>query len=219
MMEDLSSDFQSRQWQAKPVYAPFAKKELVAAKFSVDDNWYRAEVLRIITSKEKPDEKEYELRYVDYGNTEVTSTKNIRKLDPDFAVTKFPGQARKGKLAYVRAPALDDEFGEDAAALFKELAWGKTLLASVLYKDTNEGDEVWHVQLGDEEKKVNINGKLVIEGLARLETRKSARVVHNDIYKILEQEEGKAKNSRLCIWQYGAIPDSDEDRAWERMLK
>jgi len=216
MMEDLSADLQSRDWHSKPTYSPTQKKEWVAAKFSVDDNWYRAEVLRIIT---KGEDKEYELRYVDYGNTEITSSANIRKLDQDFSSNKFAGQARKGKLAYVRAPGLDDEFGEDAAALFKELAWGKTLIASVLYKDTNEGDEVWHVQLGDQENKVSINGKLVIEGLARLENRRSARVVHNDIYKLLEQEEGKAKNSRLCIWQYGAIPDSDEDRAWERMLK
>jgi hypothetical protein len=31
-------------------------------------------------------------------------------LDEDLA--KLPAQARRGKLAYIRAPALDDEFGE-----------------------------------------------------------------------------------------------------------
>jgi len=71
-------------------------------------------------------------------------------------------------------------------------------------------------------KKATINGILVIEGLARLESKKGSNrgiYVHNDIYKVLEVEQGKAKEKRQCIWQYGTIPDSDEEKAWERMLK
>jgi len=217
LVTDLMSDFQSRDWQAKPAYSPEKNKEWVAAKFSADGNWYRAEVLRIITDKEG--EKQFELRYVDYGNTEVSTAKNIRRLEVEFGANKFAAQAKRGKLAYVKAPALDEEFGEDAAVLFKELAWGKNLLASVQYKDVAEGAEVWHVHLGYEEEKKFINVLLVMEGLARVESRRQTKVTDKEFYEALEAEQVKAKQSRLCIWQYGAVPDSDEERLWANMLR
>lgn len=61
LMEDMMADLQTRGWDARPEHAP-ERHEWVAGKFSVDNNWYRAEVLRVIN------DNEYELRYVDYGN-------------------------------------------------------------------------------------------------------------------------------------------------------
>jgi len=237
LMEDMMADIQSRGWEAKFVHTP-EQHEWVIAKFSADNNWYRAEVLRVTPATEG-NEAQYEIRYVDYGNTEVVTAKAIRKIDPDFSSNKISARARKGKLAYVRAPALEDEFGEDSAAMFKELVWGKTMVAQIQFK---EGDDdakpkkggndkekedktntrrnvVYHVLLGDKDSKTSVNGVLVMEGLARVEGRRKTRVVNNDFYKSLGVEEAKAKNSRVAIWQYGAIPDSDEERQWAQMLK
>jgi len=237
LMEDLMADIQSRGWKDKPVHAP-ELHEWVIAKFSADNNWYRAEVLRVTPAAEGS-EAQYEIRYVDYGNTEVVTTKSIRKMDPDFASSKYAARARKGKLAYIRAPALEDEFGEDSAALFKELVWGKTMVAQIQFKEGDDdykpkkgGKEeqkedksntrrnvVYHVLLGDKEEMTNVSGVLVMEGLARVEGRRKTRVVNVDFYKKLGVAEAKAKSSRLAIWQYGAIPDSDEERQWAQMLK
>lgn len=119
----------------------------------------------------------------------------------------------------------------DAAAFFKELVWGKTLLANIQYTEGEDSETVYHISLGDEETKTNINGALVIQGLARVESRRQTRIVNKDFvstsylplssfkYNVLQQEENKAKAGRLCIWQYGTIPDSDEDRQWANMLK
>lgn len=213
LMESMMSDLQSRDWEDREAYAPTERGEWVVAKFTVDNNWYRAEVLRIIPGRPET----YELRYVDYGNTEIVSSDAIRILDEDLGYVD--AQAKKGKLAYIQAPGLDDDFGEDAAAYFKELVWGKTLLADIQSVDGEGSDAVYHISLGDEETKTNINGALVIQGLARVESRKQNRVLSKDFYDKLQKEESNAQKSRLCIWQYGAIPDSDEERQWANMLK
>lgn len=59
------ADLQSRGWDDQPEYSPVEAGEWVVAKFSVDNNWYRAEVLRVINNKGP---QQFELRYVDYGN-------------------------------------------------------------------------------------------------------------------------------------------------------
>jgi hypothetical protein len=40
----------------------------VAGNFSVDNTWYRAEVLEIIPPVTSEDQPLYKLRYIDYGN-------------------------------------------------------------------------------------------------------------------------------------------------------
>jgi hypothetical protein len=68
LMESMMADLQSRGWDSKPVHVP-ARGDWVVAKFSVDNNWYRAEVLKVVNpNKENPEAQQFELRYVDYGN-------------------------------------------------------------------------------------------------------------------------------------------------------
>jgi len=212
---DMMSDFQAVQWQAKQPFSPDKKRTWVAAKFSVDGNWYRAEVIRIISPANEKEEKKFEIRYVDYGNTEITTSKNLRALEKQFFSSACPAQAKRGKLAYIRAPSLDQEYGEDAAVLFKELVWGKNLKAIIQFEDVQEGSACYHLQLGEAEKKTNFNALLVIQGLARVDRVDSKQ----EFYKRLQEEEDKAKKARLGIWQYGAVPDSDEERVWATMLK
>jgi len=217
-MEDLMADFQSRPWQELDPYPPVKKGEWVAAKFSVDGNWYRASLLRTIPAAEGG-ETQYELRYVDYGNTEVVTSECIRKIASDFA--KKPAQAHKGKLAYISAPELTADFGDDAAVLFKELVWGKTLLANFQHIEGPRDDSVFYVILGDEETTVTINGELVTQGLASVEPkRKVPGSINDKVYEQLQHQEQSARSSNLRIWVYGALPDSsDEEHLWTSMLK
>lgn len=64
--------------------------DLVSAKFS-DGAWYRARVRRA-----SPIKKEAEVTFIDYGNQDNVSFKDIRPLDPKFR--SLPGQAHDARL-------------------------------------------------------------------------------------------------------------------------
>ena len=64
--------------------------DLVSAKFS-DGAWYRAKVRR-----SSPLKREAEVTFIDYGNQDTVSFKDIRPLDPKFR--SLPGQAQDARL-------------------------------------------------------------------------------------------------------------------------
>lgn len=66
---------------------------MCAGQFSVDKQWYRAQVIGL------PGGSNVEVRYVDFGNTEVIHHKYIRKLFDKFS--KLNIQAIPCKLADV----------------------------------------------------------------------------------------------------------------------
>ena len=45
--------------------------DLVLARYTLDENWYRGRVLSIVTDDENPTSQKAEVFYVDYGNTEM----------------------------------------------------------------------------------------------------------------------------------------------------
>ncbi|ESP00578.1 hypothetical protein LOTGIDRAFT_157854 [Lottia gigantea] len=61
-----------------------------AAKYSADDAWYRAEVLKF-------DGSNVEVFFVDYGNCDTVSPSNVCKLGPEFL--NLPKQAMQCRLA------------------------------------------------------------------------------------------------------------------------
>jgi len=169
--------------------------ELVKAQF-VDDAWYRAKV------KKQTSPDEYEVFYIDYGNTETVAPARIRALDPSFA--NLEPQAQEAQLAYLKVPALDEDYGNEAAVLLRDLVNGKTLLANVEYRDAGK----MYLSLGDRDSQVHVNAALVRAGLAKVE-RVRNRNVHQLVEKLKEEEE-KARQAHAYIWEYGD-PGSDED--------
>lgn len=53
---------------------------LCAAQYSADDRWYRAKVVGL------PGERNVEVLYVDYGNTEVIPFWRLKKITKRFLV-------------------------------------------------------------------------------------------------------------------------------------
>jgi len=227
-LKELEAAFASENFDALPVYTPKEidpkekdrKNERVAGKFTVDGNWYRADIIRVIKPKDKNAAPQYELRYVDYGNTEVVGPENIRKLPEALAkVNNGNALAQKARLAYITAPDLDDDFGRDAAAFFKELVWGRPMRANI-QRDRRFDDGVKQLTLGDEDG-THINGLLVKEGLARVDKYgpKSKEGGKKTEFEILKDFQEEAKKSRYNIWQYGELPDSDDERAFANQLR
>lgn len=90
-LESLMANFAEQEFGSVP-YKAAKKGEIVAAKFSVDENWYRAEVLKI--SKDQ----DYTVIFVDYGNVEVVTADSLRPLASEFSTKVLPKQAHHGSL-------------------------------------------------------------------------------------------------------------------------
>lgn len=68
--------------------------------------------------------------FVDYGNRAAVPADKLRTLDG--AHTAIPPQAKEAALAFLRAPGVGDDYGQEAGQAFAALAWGKPLKARVL---------------------------------------------------------------------------------------
>jgi len=143
--------------------------------------------------------------YIDYGNAEAIKSDRIRRLMSEFDEKTLPRQAHFGRLAYILPPKMEEEFGKDAVAFFRELGWGKQKLTATSYRDFNGNVSL---VVGDPETAITINGALVSAGLARVERRRNG----NQYFMALKQEEEKARKDHMNIWQYGDLPDSDDER-------
>jgi staphylococcal nuclease domain-containing protein 1 len=119
----------------------------------------------------------------------------------------LPAQAHEAKLAYVKPPPLDEDYGQDAALFLRDLVLGKTLFANVEYRDDNK----LFLNLLDRESSVWVNGALVRAGLARVENVRSRHV--QPLLEKLREEEDKARSAHSFIWEYGdpGFDDVDED--------
>jgi staphylococcal nuclease domain-containing protein 1 len=187
--------------ESTEAYKP-RRDEVVKAQFS-DDAWYRAKVIKVAG------EDEYQVQYVDYGNSEIVPSSRIRKLPNEFNPTlkeskALPFQAVKAVLAYLKTPPVEEEYGREAAEFLKELVWGKTMMANIERRDP----EVLHLSLGDRESQVHVNAALLRAGLARVERVRGEQ--YREMLDKLREEESKARSTHSGIWEYGD-PGSDED--------
>ena len=168
------------------------------AKFSQDGAWYRAKVL-------KRQQGKVEVFFVDYGNKDVTTDDKLRPLDPTLSTQAVAPQAIECRLAHlVVADPTDGDHGEEAAITLSE-SMGKPVAARV--EDRKPGGAV-HVTLIVDGGKVNLNEKLVSEGLARVE--KTFVKKAQPLVEALKEKQNDAKRGRLGMWKYGDIDDEED---------
>ena len=87
---------------------------------------------------ESPDEK-FEVFYIDYGNQEVVPYSAIRPVDP--SVSSAPGLAQLCRLAYIKVPSLEEDFGPEAGEYLHTitLGSGKEFKAVIEERDASGG--------------------------------------------------------------------------------
>lgn len=152
--------------------------EIVAAKFEFDNKWYRAEIKKIRSEKDKSEL--FELYFVDYGDVGVASKNEVYELRTDFLRLRF--QAIECYLAHVEP--INREWSEEAIDLFEELTqvaqWKKLWSKVVCYRDhrggasdskdrrRREGSPIPGIQLYDNTKDgdLNVADELVKAGFA-----------------------------------------------------
>jgi staphylococcal nuclease domain-containing protein 1 len=201
-VEQLQTDLREAFNQTKPVGGHIPKKgELLAARFTADNEWYRARVEKIEGNNR------ISVYFVDYGNREViTDLSRLTTLPP--GVTQLQAQAHECELAYVRAPPDEDDRRDAKIALLDEIG-NDECLSRVEYRQNN----VEHVSLYRASTKENIVKILAEQGLIVIAQGRGGRAARpTPLYDELQQAQAKAKGSRTGLWQYS---DQIEDDATE----
>jgi staphylococcal nuclease domain-containing protein 1 len=211
-LESLSANLQSEQLAPHP--NPKVH-DIVAAQFTVDDLWYRAEIIGGAPKGSK--DQTFEVRYMDYGNRESLPVNRIRQL-PDIYLTLVEPQAKDAKLYYVRSPPLDSEFGRDSMAALRESLWEKVLYAEEMRTDKAPGPKksdkehisLYHLIVHEDNK--DLNKTLIRNGNAKVEkmSKKLQEKLQDPYYAALVELQKEAHSKRLGIWQYGDDPEDDE---------
>ncbi|CRL00728.1 CLUMA_CG013984, isoform B [Clunio marinus] len=114
--------------------------QIVAAMFFADNKWYRAEIVAIQVNKTLPHELLFDVYFLDYGDNQFVSKKDILELRADFLSLRF--QAIECFLAHVQPSNNEsklDEWDEKSVEKFEELVqparWKKLISKVVAYKD------------------------------------------------------------------------------------
>lgn len=187
-----------------PLNGPPKAGDFVAARFTEDNEWYRAKVRR-----NDRESKQADVVYVDYGNSERIPWSRLRALtQPQFSVQKLKPQAADSVLSFLQFPTAT-EYLADAAQFVGEQTFDRQLVANV---DNVASDGTLHITLLDPSASSNleqsVNAEVVREGLAmvprKLKTWERAAGDTLDHMRNLEEE---AKQERRGMWEYGDLTE------------
>ncbi|KAJ2031080.1 hypothetical protein IWW57_000871 [Coemansia sp. S610] len=206
-LESLMAGLALDNKQAKPT-ADFAPKsgQLVAACYSVGSEWHRARVLRHMPSK-----REYEVLYVDFGNSEILPVDRIRPLSAKFSA--LPSQAHEAQLAFVALP--NESFAPDYVADSKEelrrLVEGRQLVANVEARPHNGPLHLtlYDPELGRPLIEKSVNGLVASAGFAVADKRALSSLHNQAAAAKIEALVVEAREGHRGMWEYGDVTADD----------
>lgn len=186
-----------------PLPGPPKAGDFVAARFSEDNEWYRAKVRR--NDREK---QQAEVVYIDFGNSETLPWSRLRALSPQFSAQKLRPQAADAVLSFLQFPVASD-YLEDAVGFIGDQAFDRQLVANVDYI-SSEG--TMHVTLLDpsvsKSLDESLNAEVVREGLAMVPKKlKAWERSASDTLASLRELESEAKEERRGMWEYGDLTE------------
>ncbi|XP_068081348.1 tudor and KH domain-containing protein homolog isoform X2 [Anabrus simplex] len=161
---------------------------VVAAPFSFDEKWYRAEVTDITEDEYDPQESKISLYYVDYGDSDDLKKKDIYELRTDFLRLRF--QAIECCLAKVLPKG--GKWSDEAIDLFEQLThcaqWVVVMARIDSYKERErnhgkrEGSPVPCVELYDPQrsKDISVAEELVKQDFAEWEKSENPAVPNGE---------------------------------------
>ena len=187
-----------------PLPGPPKTGDLVAARFTADGEWYRAKIRR-----NDRENKQAEVVYIDYGNTENLPWSRLRPLtQAQFATTKLRPQAVDAVLAFLQFPP-PGEYLADAVDFVADQTLGRQLVANVEYSSPEGSLQVSLLDPAvSKSLDQSINADVVREGLAmvprKLRTWEHAAA---DTISYLRALEDDAKQERRGMWEYGDLTE------------
>ena len=193
----------------QPLPGPPKVGDIVAAKFTVDDDWYRGRVRRVDRTGQKVD-----ITYIDYGNSETLPWTRLRPLSqPQFSTQKLKQQASDAVLSYLQLPQTP-QYLPEAVNVIAEITDGKELVANVDFQDS---DGTLHVTLwdipdpskpGSTSLEQSLNADVVSSGFAMIPKKlKAWEKAAGDALASLSKLEAAAKHDRYGMWEYGDLTE------------
>ena len=167
--------------------------EIVACKFSLDQQWYRAKV------EKKSAPNQYSVFYLDYGNRENVPVSDICQLPSEFSLSSFPPNCHEYILAFVKAPPRDD-LKQDAKEYFAEEILNKTFNLNFEYKI----GPLSAVSLYTTDE-IDVGLTLVRNGKLLSAPRREPKF--KPVVEKYQAAELQAKTARMNIWCYGDITE------------
>ena len=178
--------------------------DFVAAKFTEDNQWYRAR----IRSNDRT-AKQAEIVYIDYGNSEKMPWSRLRPLSQaQFSAQSLKPQAVDAVLSLLQFPTNTD-YLQDAIRFLGEATEGKELVANV---DYTAPEGTLYITLYDpnvsEKLTDSINTEIITEGHAMVPRKlKAWERGFGDVLKVLREREEEAIEARRGLWEYGDLRD------------
>lgn len=207
-LTDLMNSFRSFHLSSsanQPLSGPPKAGDFVSARFTEDDNWYRARVRR-----NDRDNKTSEVVYVDYGNSETVPWSRLRALDQSrFGVQKLRPQAIDAVLSFLQFPTAP-EYLKESVYMIQDVTADRSLVANVDYVDPKDG--TLYVTLFDPKQSSSLdqslNADVVAEGLAMVPKKlKTWERAASDALAGLKKREDEAKSERRGMWEYGDLTE------------
>ncbi|KAL0028628.1 hypothetical protein WJX79_006551, partial [Trebouxia sp. C0005] len=189
---------------------------LCVAQYSLDNEWYRASVQRVISKD--PVNPQYAVIFLDFGNTDRVGGKSVRQIDS--ALAAVPAQAHSCSLAYLKVPSLDADYGLDAAQFLSQATGGgQRMTASIERRERQQqsrgkdhvgSQPLLHVVLSKEGASAaeSVNADMLRAGLARVKVAKRDKA--EELVSTLTGCEDEARKGHTGIWIHGD-PGSESD--------
>jgi staphylococcal nuclease domain-containing protein 1 len=180
--------------------------DFVSAKFTEDDEWYRARIRR-----NDREAKKAEVVYIDYGNSETIPWSRLRALNPTFSTSGvLKAQAQDAQLSFVQLPS-NPEYLSDTISLLAQETANRQLVANV---DQVEKDGTLWVTLFDPKASTkadeSVNAELIAEGLGMVPKKlKAWERSAGTLLGELGKKQQVAKDERRGQWEYGDLTEDD----------
>jgi staphylococcal nuclease domain-containing protein 1 len=178
--------------------------EFVAARFTADDQWYRARIRR-----NDREAKKAEVVYIDFGNSEIIPWSRLRPLSQEFMTSKLKPQAVEAQLAYIQMPG-NSEYLADAVSFISQETADVQLVAKV--EATEKDGMMWVTLYNPSQSNTgteSINADLLTEGLAMVPKKLRPWERTSDILTAMKKKQDVAKEERRGQWEYGDLTEDD----------
>ncbi|KAI9597394.1 transcription factor [Syncephalis fuscata] len=208
-LEELMSRLSVHQQKAGIPAQPYRPKnnELCSARFTEDNQWYRARVRRHVDGG-----KSLEVVYIDYGNSEVIPLERVRPLATEFS--KLPAQSKEAVFAFLKVPARSSDYGSEVYNAMRDLVENAELIAVV---EARQGTVLhctfYNAKLAADKRRHenSLNAELLRLGFASLDKRAAYAKNRASAVATLQVVQDSARRGHRGMWEYGDIPDEDDE--------
>ncbi|KPI91897.1 nuclease domain-containing protein 1 [Papilio xuthus] len=192
LMERMHHDFKNCSSPMPGSFVP-RKGYMCAARFTADNNWYRAKVEKVT------DDGFAHVLYVDYGNREILDFTRLAPIPPSLDIE--PPYVNEYVLSCIKLPSDADDLREAVRAFCADTL-NKKLLLNVESRGTPPA-----VTLVDAATNSDIVKNLIKEGLVLMDYTREPRLAGlMGEYRAAQEH---AKTSRLNLWRHGDITEDD----------